>query len=98
MTLEQTDTRSTNLAQVPVRVVDSDIHPVPRAGEMAQFIPEPWRSKYIYSHKTGDTINYDAPDYAYAHAMRTDSFPSDGNFAGSDPDLALKHVIMEGGS
>ena len=29
--------------------------------------------------------------------MRLDSFPEDGNFPGSDPDLAFKHVIMEAG-
>ncbi len=30
--------------------------------------------------------------------MRTDTFPADGNFAGSDPDLAFEQLIMEAGS
>ena len=30
--------------------------------------------------------------------MRLDTFPSDGEFAGSDPDLAFKQLIMEAGA
>ena len=98
MTLLETQALTPTTDHVAVRVVDSDIHPVPRPGEMTQYIPEPYRSKYLLTHKTGDTINYDAPDYAYAKAMRTDTFPADGNFPGSDPELALKQAILQGGS
>jgi predicted TIM-barrel fold metal-dependent hydrolase len=84
--------------RTPIRVVDSDVHPVPKAGQLAPYIPEPFRSKYYLSHKKGDTIIYDAPDYAYAKAMRVDTFPDDGNFAGSDPNMALRQAIVEGGS
>ena len=28
---------------VPVRIVDSDVHNVPRRGELAEFIPAPYR-------------------------------------------------------
>ena len=100
MTLLQTRQRVpvASAVRTPVRVVDSDIHPVPRAGELAEYIPEPFRSKYYLSQKKGETITYDAPDYAYAKAMRTDTFPDDGNFAGSDPNLALRQAVVEGGS
>jgi uncharacterized protein len=98
MTLLQAQERTPSTDHVAVRVVDSDIHPVPRPGELTQYIPEPYRSRYLLTHTTGDTINYDAPDYAYAKAMRVDTFPADGNFPGSDPDLALRQAIMEGGS
>ena len=84
--------------KVAVRVVDSDVHPVPRAGVLPQYVPEPYRSKYLLSHPRGETINYDAPDYRYAMAMRVDTFPADGGFAGSDPDLAFKQLILEAGS
>ena len=84
--------------RIAVRCVDSDVHPTPRAGELVQYIPEPWRSKYFLTHKMGEQIYYDAPDYAHAYAMRTDTFPADGEFAGSDPDLAFKQLIMEAGA
>ncbi|TQS46998.1 amidohydrolase family protein [Cryptosporangium phraense] len=84
-------------AQVPVRVVDSDVHPVPRAGAIAEYIPDEWR-KFALSHRVGDTINYDAPDYAHAYAMRVDTFPADGGFPGSDPDTMFKQLIIEAGS
>jgi predicted TIM-barrel fold metal-dependent hydrolase len=81
----------------PVRCVDSDVHPMPKRGALVEYIPEPWRSKYFLSHQVGEQIYYDAPDYVHAYAMRTDTFPADGEFAGSDPDLALRQVIMEAG-
>ena len=71
---------------------------LPKSGVLAQYIPEPWRSKYFLTRKVGDQIYYDAPDYAHAYAMRADTFPADGEFAGSDPDLAFKQLIMEAGS
>ena len=84
--------------RIAVRCVDSDVHPTPKAGELTPYIPEPWRSKYFLTRRIGDQIYYDAPDYAHAYAMRLDTFPSDGNFAGSDPDLAFKQLIMEAGA
>src|SRR5690625_961558 len=84
--------------RVAVRVVDSDVHPVPRRGELLEYIPEPWRSKYFLSHRVGETIYYDAPDYAHSSAMRVDAFPADGEFPGSDPDMAFRQLIMEAGS
>jgi predicted TIM-barrel fold metal-dependent hydrolase len=81
-----------------VRCVDSDVHPVPRRGVLLEYIPEPWRSKYFLSHPVGEKIYYDAPDYAHAYAMRVDTFPADGQFAGSDPDLMFRQLIMEAGA
>src|SRR5215813_2784750 len=90
--------RTAPTEHIAVRCVDSDVHPVPRSGELTQYIPEPWRSKYFLSRHVGEQIYYDAPDYAHAYAMRVDTFPSDGEFAGSDPDLAFKQLIMEAGA
>ncbi|MBO0852488.1 MAG: amidohydrolase family protein, partial [Nocardia sp.] len=84
--------------RVAVRVVDSDVHPVPRAGRLEEFYPEPYRSKYFLSHPVAGTITYDAPDFAYAYAMRVDSFPEKGGFPGSDPDTLFKQLIMGAGS
>jgi predicted TIM-barrel fold metal-dependent hydrolase len=71
---------------------------VPKRGEITPYIPEPWRSKFFLDHKIGELIYYDAPDYAHAFAMRTDTFPPDGEFPGSDPDMAFRQLIMEAGS
>ena len=71
---------------------------MPKRGEITPYIPEPWRSKYFLDHKVGEQIYYDAPDYAHAFAMRTDTFPPDGEFPGSDPDMAFRQLIMEAGS
>ena len=35
---------------------------------------------------------------SHAYAMRVGTFPADGEFAGSDPDLAFKRLIMEAGA
>jgi uncharacterized protein len=83
--------------EVAVRVVDSDVHPVPRKADFGQYIPEPYRSEFFAKREFHDPGVYDAPDYAHVSAMRADSFPEDGGFPGSDPELAFRHVIMEAG-
>ena len=98
MTVTDIKARVPAAERIAVRCVDSDVHPVPRRGELIDYVPEPWRSKYILDHKVGERIYYDAPDYAHAYAMRADTFPADGEFAGSDPDLAFRQLIMEAGS
>ena len=42
--------------RIAVRCVDSDVHPMPRRGELVGYIPEPWRSKYFTNHAVGDQI------------------------------------------
>ncbi|MDT5011406.1 MAG: uncharacterized protein QOH57_3023 [Mycobacterium sp.] len=98
MTVTQAKDRVAPAERIAVRCVDSDVHPTPRRGELGEYIPEPWRSKYILPQRNGERIFYDAPDYAHSYAMRVDSFPADGEFAGSDPDMALKQLIMAAGS
>jgi uncharacterized protein len=73
------------------------VHPVPRQGVLTQYIPEPWRSKFFATRHVGERIYYDAPDYAHCYAMRADTFPPDGEFAGSDPEMAFRQVIIEAG-
>ena len=70
MTMMESHPRAGAPQKVAVRVLDSDVHPVPKPGVIAQYWPEPYRSKYLLSHPRGETITYDAPDYAYAKAMR----------------------------
>src|SRR5271156_5947066 len=98
MTLTHSQERIPAAERIAVRCVDSDVHPAPRRGELVQYIPEPWRSKYFLTRNVGEQIYYDAPDYAHTYAMRTDSFPPNGEFPGSDPDMAFRQLIMEAGS
>ncbi len=98
MTLTHSQERVAPAERVAVRCVDSDVHPVPKRGVLQEYIPEPIRTKYFKNHRVGETIYYDAPDYAHAYAMRVDTFPDDGEFACSDPDLALKQAVMEAGA
>src|ERR1700740_1369277 len=98
MTVTETRERVRPAERIAVRCVDSDVHPVPKRGELTDYIPEPWRSKYFLNRRVGELIYYDAPDYAHAYAMRVDTFPPDGEFPGSDPDMAFRQLIMEAGS
>lgn len=98
MTIEMQQERTVATELVPVRIVDSDIHPTAKRGELAPYIPAKFRGLMAARQSgSGNSVYYDAPDYAHAFAMRTDSFPDDGNFAGSDPDLLFRHVVMEAG-
>lgn len=99
MTIEIQQERTITQEQVSVRVVDSDIHPMPRRGELTPFVPSKFRTMFDRrSSGSGNSVYYDAPDFHHAFAMRTDTFPGDGNFAGSDPALLFRHVVMEAGS
>ncbi|MGY1742235.1 MULTISPECIES: amidohydrolase family protein [unclassified Blastococcus] len=98
MTIEMQRPTTVSTEMTEVRVVDSDIHPTPKRGELTPFLPPRFRSLFENRAKgAGSPVYYDAPDFAYSFAMRTDSFPADGNFAGSDPELMFRQVIMEAG-
>ena len=77
MTLTHTQERVPAAERIAVRCVDSDVHPTPKRGELAQYIPEPWRSKYFLARNVGEQIYYDAPDYAHAYAMRAGHLPAE---------------------
>jgi predicted TIM-barrel fold metal-dependent hydrolase len=98
MTITQAHDRVAPAERIAVRCVDSDVHPTPKRGELGEYIPEPVRSKFILAQRNGERIYYDAPDYAHSYAMRVDTFPADGEFPGSDPDMALRQLIMDAGS
>ena len=84
--------------RIAVRCVDSDVHPVPRRGELAQYIPEPCRSKYFLDaqRRRADLLRRARLRARLRDARR--HLPADGEFPGSDPDLAFRQLIMEAGS
>lgn len=59
--------------------------PRPRRGELIQYIPEPWRTRYFLSRNVGEQIYYDAPDYAHTFAMRVDAFHRTVNSPAATP-------------
>lgn len=93
----QVTARKPAASEVAVSVVDTDVHPVPRPGVLTQYLPEPYRSQYFARRRKGESITYDAPDYAHAKAMRADTFPADGGFPGSDPELTFEQLVVEAG-
>jgi uncharacterized protein len=97
MTLTHTREQAPAAGRTAVRVVDADVHPVPKQGVLVDYIPEPWRSKFFLNRKVGEQIYYDAPDYAHSKAMRADTFPPDGEFPGSDPDMTFRQLVMDAG-
>lgn len=99
MTQTDTGVRTTGTEEVQVRVVDCDVHPTPRKGALLPFASNELRKALMLrAEGTGSQIFYDAPDYAHAFAMRLDTFPKDGEFAGTDPDLTFRQLIMDSGS
>ena len=98
MTLTHTQERVPAAERIAVRCVDSDVHPTPKRGELDRVHPGTVAQQILPARTVGEQIYYDAPDYAHAYAMRLDTFPADGEFPGSDPDMALKQLIMEAGA
>ncbi len=84
---------------VPVRVVDCDVHPYPKKGALHEYLDPAWvKIQRQRAEGTRNGIFYDAPDFNFAQAMRVDSFPDDGEFACSEPQLAFRQLILESGS
>jgi uncharacterized protein len=77
MSVDIQQQRQLSAEHVQVRIVDSDVHPTPRRGELEPFIPAAFRDLFVKrANGAGGQNYYDAPDYAHAYAMRTDTFPT----------------------
>jgi uncharacterized protein len=69
--------------QVPVRIVDCDVHLVPTSrDELLDRMPEPWRSR-MGSRRANATGK--ATYVSFEKSKRRDSFPPGGGLPGSDP-------------
>lgn len=99
MTIELPLEHKLSTETVPVRIVDSDVHPVPRSGELTEFYPAEFRDVFASrANGAGSQVYYDPPDYGHSFAMRADTFTDDGGFPGSDPATMFRQLIMESGS
>lgn len=81
-----------------VRCVDVDLHPYPQhADELAQYLPEPWRSLEFPRHARPRAyplgqepdVGVLAPPFA---GMRVDSLPPSGLPCASDPEFVLREL------
>jgi predicted TIM-barrel fold metal-dependent hydrolase len=87
-------TTRTSSTQVPVKLVDTDVHVVPRSGsEVIDYLSEPWRSR-----STADMGVERAGVFVPPHGVnRQDGFPSNGSPPGSDPQFLEKQLFSETG-
>jgi predicted TIM-barrel fold metal-dependent hydrolase len=81
-------------AENAVRIVDTDVHPVPRSvDELREHLRDPWSA-------VPDTLLDARPLLLYlatGQAYRRDSMPPDGGPAGSDPALAAEQLLRAAG-
>lgn len=77
-----------------VRVVDTDVHPLPRSvDELREYLLDPWRSVPDTLLDSGPLLLYLATGQPY----RRDAMPDDGGPAGSDPALAAEQLLGRAG-
>src|SRR4051794_38140858 len=80
-------------ATVAVRIVDADVHPLPRStAELRGYLREPWT-------KVPDNLLASDPLLLYlatGQPYRRDAVPVDGP-AGSDPELATRQLLRDAG-
>jgi predicted TIM-barrel fold metal-dependent hydrolase len=83
-------------AEVPVRVVDADVHPAPRSpDELRAYVPEPWRSR-SWAEQIFDAVGspvYEAPN----KAQRRDAYPPGGGPPASSPEFTERQLFEEAG-
>jgi hypothetical protein len=79
----ESSTGAPGTSEVAVRIVDCDVHPFGDAREIAEYVPEPWRSRYYRDHVNEVELNaslYTPPD----KTTRVDSVPPGGGVPGGD--------------
>lgn len=85
------------LGEVPVRVVDCDIHVNPRsATELADYLPEQWlhlKDLLYGGGMLGTSVIFAPPN----EGRRLDAFGADGGPPGSDPQLTGRQLFDEAG-
>ena len=83
-------------SSVAVSIVDCDVHPHVAAAEMADCVPEPWRSRY-FTRRYSEVDTHPGIYYPPLHGARLDAFPDSGGMPGSDPELLSRQLFVEAG-
>jgi uncharacterized protein len=87
-----------DLVEVPIRIVDCDVHPAVRSPEeLIQYMSEPWRSRESKRRAYGGS----QPGFIYplagADGVRLDANPPGGGPAASDPEFTRQQLFNESG-
>lgn len=86
--------------RAPVRLVDCDVHPVPRStGELRDHLPVAWRDAHEELLSSYPTSLYSpvVGDQPEVSGLRSDAFAPDGSPAGSNPDFTFAQLFDEAG-
>jgi predicted TIM-barrel fold metal-dependent hydrolase len=97
--------------EVPVRVIDVDVHPAPRSlDEVRDYLPEPWRSRHLPEQVLNPipTTIYVSPGYGplrktekgwelRINSQRRDATPPNGGPACSDPAFTEQQLFGDAG-
>lgn len=96
ITVQKETAGATEAQEIPIHVVDTDVHPVPASYEvLAAYTPEPWRSR-MYGVRKGPKPWNNQPAGPEDNAtMRSDATPPGGGPACSDPDFAFQQLIRD---
>jgi predicted TIM-barrel fold metal-dependent hydrolase len=74
----------------PFPVVDTDIHPSMDPKRVADFLPQPWRNRYLSGNRTAGPLGYWNPN----GVNRVDAVLEDGSRIERDP-KALAHYLLD---
>lgn len=86
------DARTAGAERVPVRIVDTDVHPMMRSlQDLKAYLPSRWH--HLLRYHTLTPIRIDAIN----NGTRVDARPDDGSPAGSDPALMERQLLDEAG-
>lgn len=97
-TIERPERTKTD--QIPVTVVDTDVHPLPATADVIKsYAPANWVDKIWPTGNARAPIPhfYDTPEAFKTSSMRVDSMPPGGGFAGTDPVFAAQQLLLEAG-
>src|SRR6201993_4327955 len=100
MTILERREQDTDLRDIEVTIVDTDVHPLPVSADVLKsYAPAEWRDKVW---PTGNAVApiphfYDTPDSFKTMSLRVDAAPPGGGVAGSDPDYAAKQLLVDAG-
>ncbi len=73
----------------PGMIIDTDLHPVPIHERVAEYLDEPWRSRYLRGDRGAGHPNYFNPN----GVMRADSVTADGRRIEKHPETMATHFL-----
>ncbi|GIV78164.1 amidohydrolase family protein [Litorilinea aerophila] len=75
----------------PLLIVDTDIHPGLNGDRVAEFLPEPWRTRFRSGNRSSGTLGYWNPN----GVNRVDAVLEDGTRIEQDPQALARHLLDE---